>query len=189
MTPLGQAHNYSHVFVVPADLGRATACRVRGNYRANVGQPTNGISVPFYPCDYASRLHVPFARTALHCGWCSEVQLTSCSVVLGRSSCVQYLADRSRERGRSTGILCGAFRRRNKMNKISGKTRTKVSVQHRAATASAFALPTWHAWRGRKRRNRTSHTSPASMRARHADGSPTITNRRPRCLASFSRRS
>lgn len=47
-----------------ADLGRAAACRVCDNYKANVHFPTNGFFRRGSPGDYVSRRRVPFAGTS-----------------------------------------------------------------------------------------------------------------------------
>src|SRR5438445_453610 len=46
----------------------------------------------------------------------------------GVVSCVQYSADRSRARGRSTGKICGTFLRRNNLSKNNRKGRTEMSA-------------------------------------------------------------
>lgn len=112
--------------------------------------------------------------------------LTSVLVLSGDVSCVQYSADRSRARGRSTGILCAMFRRRNILNKNNAPHRTEMPG---LSTVAAYISATWPAWRGRKRPKATSHSSPASMREQRAAGLPTTTNHQPKCSASFSRRS
>jgi len=187
MIPHRKRNDHCHGFA--ADLGRAAACRLSRNHRANIGYVTNEFVIRSHPRDYGAQ-YLGVGSTAPRCG-CSRADgsrfLTSVLVAfVGGLSCVQYSADHSRVRGRSTGSSRALFRKWNNPNRNNARSRTEMSARSTAAASISATSPAWH---GRSRPNRTSHSLPASIRAPRAAGSPTITNHPQKCSASFSPRS